>query len=259
MELKNLVYEETDKIAAITINRPDKLNALNTEVLQELSNVADYIRRSEVRVVILTGAGNKAFVAGADLEEVSSRKPLELWHFLRLGQKVIAEVEQLGKPVIAAVNGYALGGGFELALACTLRLAGENASFAFPEVGLGLMAGFGGTQRLPKVIGKSLALEYLLTGSSIKAEEAYRIGLVNQVLPVDQLLGKAREVASKIAAKAPAAVQMTMQAVQGGFELGVERGEILEAALASVCAATEDSREGLAAWKERRQPVFTGR
>ncbi|MEW6275074.1 MAG: enoyl-CoA hydratase-related protein [Bacillota bacterium] len=255
-----LLYEEIETgIALVTINRPDKLNALNQNVLQELASKLEQIERSEIRAVILTGAGSKAFVAGADLEEIASRSPFALWDFLRQGQKILRLIEELSKPVIAAVNGFALGGGFELALACPLRIAAETAYFAFPEAGLGLMPGFGGTQRLPKAIGKTLALEYLLTGARLGAAEAYRLGLVNRVVPGEEVLPKARELARQIAAQAPAAVQFILQSVRGGYELAGERGELLEAGLTALCGATEDSREGLAAFKERRKPVFQGR
>ena len=259
MELNYILYEETERIALITINRPDKLNALNVKVLRELSTVLEYVVESEVRVVIITGAGKKAFVAGADLEEIASFSPAELWSFLRLGQKVFRTIEQLGIPVIAAVNGLALGGGFELALACHLRLATPEVVFAFPEAGLGLIAGFGGTQRLPKVIGKACALEYLWTGSRIKGEEAYRIGLVNHLVQLEDLLPKCREIAGQIVSKAPMAINMILEAVQGGFEQDIERGEVLEAGLATLCAATEDCSEGMTAWREKRAPMFKGK
>lgn len=259
MEAKYILYEEKDQVALITINRPDKLNALNLEVLQELSRTLDYVASREVRAVIITGAGQKAFVAGADLEEIGSFTPPQLWSFLRVGQKVFRKIEELGKPVIGAVNGMALGGGFELALACHLRVAATGASFAFPEAGLGLMAGFGGTQRLPKVIGKPLAMEYHLTGNRIKAEEAYRIGLVNHIVPAEELMAKTWELAGQITSKAPFAVTMIIEAVQSGAELDLERGEIIEAGLVTLCAATEDCREGFASWREKRKPVYSGK
>lgn len=259
MELQNILYEEKEQVSLITINRPDKLNALNLVVLKELSAILDYIADREVRVVIITGQGQKAFVAGADIEEIGSYTPWELWCFIRLGQRTFRKIEELGKPVIAAVNGLALGGGFELALACQLRVATRESSFAFPEAGLGIIAGFGGTQRLPKVISKPLAMEYLITGSRIKADEAYRIGLVNHVVPQEDLMAKCWELAGQIAAKAPVAVNMIIEAVQGGYELDLERGEIIEAGLAVLCAATEDSREGFTAWREKRKPVFKGK
>lgn len=255
-----LLYEEIETgIALVTINRPDKLNALTQNILQKLASKLEQIERSEVRVVILTGAGNRAFSAGADLGEVASRSPLALWDFLRQGQKVLRLIEELRKPVIAAVNGFALGGGFELVLACPLRIAAETAYFAFPEAGLGLVPGFGGTQRLPKAIGKTLALEYLLTGSRLSVAEAYRLGLVNRVVPGEEILPEAQNLARQIAAQAPAAVQFILQSVRGGYELPDERGELLEASLTALCSATEDSREGMAAFKERRKPVFQGR
>lgn len=257
---ENLVlYEEEAQVALITINRPDKLNALTANLLQELTHTLERVEQSELRAVVLTGAGSKAFVAGADLEEIGSRSPMALLDFLRQGQKVFRRIEELSKPVIAAVNGFALGGGFELALACPLRVAAQEAFFAFPEAGLGLMPGFGGTQRLPKVIGKTHALEYLLTGARLKAEEAYRLGLVNHVVPAGEVLRKARELAGQIAAQPPASVRMILQAVRGGFESAGESGDWLEAGLMAVCRTTEDSWEGLTAFKEKRRPVFSGR
>ncbi|AGL00045.1 enoyl-CoA hydratase/carnithine racemase [Desulfoscipio gibsoniae DSM 7213] len=254
-----LLYEELEnKVAVLTINRPDKLNALNISLLQELASTLERIEQSDIRVVVITGAGTKAFVAGADLEEIAACSPFELWSFLRQGQNVLRLIEGLSKPVITAINGIALGGGFELALACSLRIAGEKSYFAFPEASLGLMPGFGGTQRLPKAIGKTVALEYLLTGSKLSAEEAYRLGLINKVVKIDELRSKALEMANKIANQSPAAVRFILQSVQGGYELAGERGELLEAGLTALCSATEDSREGLAAFKERRKPVFTG-
>lgn len=260
MENKVLLYEEVDqKVALVTINRPDKLNALNSSLLRELASMLEGIEKSDIRVIILTGSGTKAFVAGADLEEVASCTPSALWDFLRQGQKVMRFIEGLGKPVIAAVNGFALGGGFELALACHLRVVVETAYFAFPEAGLGLMPGFGGTQRLPRTVGKTLALEYLLTGSRLQAAEAYRTGLVNRVAPAADLMPKALELAKQVASQSPAAVRFILQSVQGGSELAGERGELLEAGLTALCGTTEDSREGLTAFKERRKPAFTGR
>ncbi|KJS00781.1 MAG: hypothetical protein VR68_06850 [Peptococcaceae bacterium BRH_c4a] len=260
MQSKMLLYEELEqKVALITINRPDKLNALNYDLLRELESAMEQVEQGDIRVVVLTGSGTKAFVAGADLDEITSRSPLELWTFLRQGQKVLRLMEEMEKPVIAAVNGFALGGGFELALACPLRIAVENAYFSFPEVSLGLMPGFGGTQRFPKAVGKTLALEYLLAGSRLGAAEAHRIGLVNRVVPAGELLTKTLELAGQIASHSPAAVRLILQSVRGGCELTGECGELLEAALTALCSSTEDSREGLTAFKERRKPAFTGR
>lgn len=259
MKQNFILYEESEKVGLITINRPDKLNALNRALLEELSETLEGVAKGQARAIVITGAGSKAFVAGADLEEIASFKAAELWNFLRTGQKTFRAIEQLGIPVIGAINGLAMGGGFELALACHMRVASPETLFSFPEVGLGLLPGFGGTQRLPKAVGKARALEYLCTGNRIKGEEAYSLGLVNHLVEADNVLGKAKEIAGQIASKAPVAVKMILEAVEGGSELDIERGEVLEAGVVSMCAATQDCLEGLASFREKRKPIFQGK
>ncbi len=260
MTLETLLLERIDNVAIISLNRPQKLNALNEMLLKELSNVLHELKLDKsIRVIMITGTGEKAFAAGADLEEIAGKNPIELWHFLRRGQEVFKSIEKLGKPVIGVINGMALGGGAELALACTIRIATENASFSFPEAGLGGLPGYGGTQRLPKIIGQSLALEYLLTGESISAQLAQTIHLVNQVVVKDDLMKASLKLAKKLATKAPASVEMVINAVSGSIEIPSEWGNFLESSLASLCSSTDDSKEGIAAIFEKRKPVFIGK
>lgn len=251
--------ETADRIAVFTIDRQEKLNALNSEVLSELDAALDAARaNSEVGAVILTGAGPKAFVAGADIGELSKMTPISgRRHSLR-GQAVLSKIETLGKPVIAAINGFALGGGCELALACTLRIASDNAKLGQPEVKLGILPGYGGSQRLARIVGKGRAMEICLTAEPISAEEAFRIGLVNRVVPAGQALAAAREIAGKILANGPLAVAYTMEAIHHGLDLPLEDGLVLEATLFGLCASTADMREGMAAFLEKRPARFQG-
>jgi enoyl-CoA hydratase len=260
MIYETILYEKRDSIGCVTINRPDKLNALNRTVMDELENCMRAIQDDEeVRVVILTGAGDKAFVAGADLNELASLAPLEGKDFSRRGQEVFDLVENLGKPVVAAVNGYALGGGCELAVACTLRIASENARFGQPEVKLGIIPGYGGTQRLAPLVGKGRALEVILGGEPISAQEAYHIGLVNQVVPAAGLAAAAEALARKIAANAPLAIKFALEAVNRGLEMTCEQGQFLEATLFGLCCTTADMKEGTRAFLEKRSAKFTGK
>lgn len=260
MQYETIVVERQYPVAVITLNRPQKLNALNSTLLGELGAAIQELRDDPaVRVVILTGSGEKAFAAGGDLEEIAGKEPYELWKFLQAGQDVFRELEAAGKPVIGAINGMALGGGAELALACTLRVASENASFSFPEAGLGGLPGYGGTQRLPRLIGKGLALEYLLTGDPITAQQALALHLVNRVVPLAALMDSAQGLAKKLAGKAPVSVQMIMKAVSASYEVSAEWGCLLEAGLAAICSSTGDSKEGISAVRERRKPVFQGK
>jgi enoyl-CoA hydratase len=252
--------EVADRILVATVNRPDKMNALNAEVLEGLDEA---IRRARsdagVGAMIVTGAGPKAFIAGADISELATMTPVTgRAHALR-GQAVFSRLENLGKPVIAAINGFALGGGCELALACTLRVASENAKLGQPEVKLGILPGYGGSQRLSRIVGEGRAMEICLTGEPISAAEAHRIGLVNRVVPPGEALGAARELAAKILANAPLAVTFTMDAIHNGLDLPLEDGLELEATLFGVCASTEDMREGMGAFLEKRPARFTGR
>jgi len=260
MAYETLLYEARAGIACITVNRPDKLNALNHKVMEELKDCfAAAQKDDEVRVVILTGAGEKAFVAGADINELAVQTPLEGKETSLRGQKVLDFIENLGKPVIAAVNGFALGGGCELAMACTLRIASENARFGQPEVKLGIIPGYAGTQRLPRLVGKGRAHEIILTGEMVSAQEAFRIGLVNQVVPAGELRATAEKIAQKIMANAPVAIKFAMEAVNRGMEMTQEQGEFIEATLFGLLTTTADMKEGTQAFLEKRPPKFVGR
>jgi enoyl-CoA hydratase len=260
MAYETLLYEKRDGIGYVTVNRPDKLNALNRRVVEELDDCFRAIQKDdEVRAVILTGAGEKAFIAGADINELAVKTPLDGKEMAQHGQGVLACIEDLGKPVIAAVNGYALGGGCELAMACTLRIATENARFGQPEVKLGIVPGYGGTQRLPRLVGKGRALEMILAGDPINAQEAYRIGLVNQVVPAAELPAAAEALARKIMANAPRAVQFALEAVSHGLEMTQEEGQFLEATLFGLCCSTADMKEGTRAFLEKRPAKFVGK
>jgi enoyl-CoA hydratase len=249
-----------DQIARITFNRPGVLNALNLKMLDELSNCLENARRDDsVRVVILTGAGEKAFVAGADINELSRQTALEGKETALRGQGVFRRLETLGKPSIAAINGFALGGGCELALACTMRIASKNARLGQPEVKLGILPGYGGSQRLSRLCGKGIASELILTGEMIFAEEALRIGLVNRLVEPGDLLATAESIARKIIANAPLAVKYSLEAIDKGMEMPQEEGLFLEAALFGLCCATEDMREGTRAFLEKRPAKFQGR
>ena len=257
---ENLIYESADGIALITINRTASHNALDRLTMSELlsafeSTVAD----DSVRVVILTGSGDKAFAAGADIDELRAQSAEEGREYSSAGQGVLHFLEQLGKPVIAAVNGYALGGGCELAMACTLRVASENAKFGQPEVRLGLIPGYGGSQRLARLVGHGRALEMLLTGEPIDANAAFRIGLVNRVVPLTDLRAAAFEIAEKIHANAPVAVRYCLEAVQQGLAMNSAESQSLESTLFGLCFATEDAKEGTAAFLEKRAPKFRGK
>jgi enoyl-CoA hydratase len=255
------IRRETDgRVALITIDRPDKLNALNSQVLAELDAALREVREDgRAGAVIVTGAGEKSFVAGADIQELSKLTPLEGREHARRGQSVLDLVENLGKPVIAAVNGYALGGGCELALACTLRVASENARFGQPETKLGIIPGYGGSQRLARLVGKGRAMQLCLTGEQIDAAEAHRIGLVNRVVPAGQAVAAARDMAGAILANGPIACSYVMEAIHHGLEMPLEDGLFLEATLFGLCAATSDMREGMTAFLEKRKAKFTGK
>jgi enoyl-CoA hydratase/carnithine racemase len=260
MTYQNIKCETNGKIATVTIDRPDKLNALNMATMEELRAAFTALKEdAAIRVVLLTGEGPKAFVAGADIGELSRHNTISAKEYTHKGQSVLDLIEGLGKPVIACINGFALGGGCELAMACTMRLASENAKLGQPEVKLGIMAGYGGTQRLPRLVGKGLAMQMLLTADMISAQEAYRIGLVNEVVPPDRLMQRAEEIAAKIIANAPLAVQYTMEAVNHGMEMTLAEGLYLEATLFGVCCSTEDKDEGTRAFLEKRAAEFKGR
>jgi enoyl-CoA hydratase len=259
MKLENVLYEVKGGSAVVTVNRPDKLNALNRATLEDLSKaMAEAAADATVRAVVVTGAGEKAFVAGADIGEIAGLDAQSGRDFALFGQGVFRAIETLPKPVIAAVNGYALGGGCELAMACHMRIASENAQFGQPEVNLGVIAGYGGTQRLPRLVGKGRALELLLSGDRVDAKRAQEMGLVNAVVPLSDLLGKALELAARISAKAPLAVRHCLEAVNTGLEMPLEEACYLEATLFGLCCASEDMREGTRAFIEKRKPDFKG-
>ncbi len=255
-----LLFDLADGIARITINRPDKLNALNAAVIGELADAAERVDSDAgVRGVILTGAGGKAFVAGADITELAAQGPFEAKERSLAGQQMMRHLERCGKPVIAAVNGFALGGGCELAMACHLRIASETARFGQPEVKLGLAPGYGGTVRLPRLIGKGRALELLLTGAMVDAREAWRIGLVNRVVPAERLLPEAEMLLREILDQGPLAVRSVLECVEVGSDLSVEEGLLLEATHFGLLSASADMREGTAAFLAKRKAAFTGR
>jgi len=257
---EHLLFSTVNAIASIVINRPSVRNALNASTLEELSDAVERVRVDDsIRAAIITGSGDRAFVAGADIGEITGLNRSEGESFARRGQAVFNSIEFLGKPVIAAVNGYALGGGCELAMACTLRIASENAVFGQPEVKLGIIPGYGGTQRLPRLVGKGHALEMLLTGQLISAAEAHRIGLVNRVVASSELLPAADEMAKKIMANAPQAVRFCMEAVHRGLDTTQEQGQLLEAEFFGECCVTDDMVEGTRAFLEKRAPGFKGK
>ncbi|MFW6039899.1 MAG: enoyl-CoA hydratase-related protein [Gemmatimonadota bacterium] len=255
-----LEIERHDGRAILIVDRPDKLNALNADTVDELGRAfREFAADDDVRGVIVTGAGEKAFVAGADIGELAKMGPIDGVDVSRAGQDVFRFVERMRKPVIAAVNGYALGGGLELALACHIRLASENARFGLPEVTLGIIPGYGGTVRLPRIVGRGRALEMILTGEMIDADEALRIGLVNRVAPQIELMGEAESLLEKIEANAPIAIGLALEAVEHGLNTSVEEGLTLEANLFGLLAATDDMREGMRAFLEKRDAEFEGR
>ena len=260
MTYENVSLETKNKIAYVTINRPKVLNALNMQTMEELREAFTEIKGDkDVRVVILTGAGEKSFVAGADINELQKNNPVEAKEYTHRGQAVLDVIENLGKPVIACINGFALGGGCELAMACTMRLASENAKLGQPEVKLGIIPGYGGTQRLPRLVGKGVAAQLLLTGDMINAQEAHRIGLVNEVVAAAELVPRAEAIAQAIIKNAPLAIQYCLEAVNHGMEMTQQEGLFLEATLFSVCCATEDKKEGTTAFLEKRAANFQGR
>lgn len=254
-----LLFELSSGIARVTINRPDKLNALNATVISELGDAVTRIETdAAVRGVILTGSGQKAFVAGADIGELAGQGPIEGKTRSMLGQQVFRRLERCGKPVIAAINGFALGGGCELAMACHIRIAADHAKLGQPEVKLGIGPGYGGTARLPRLVGRGRALELLLTGGMIDAAEAYRIGLVNRVVPGDKLLAEAEALLRTILENGPLAIRACLEAVDAGMDTGLDQALLLEANHFGLLSATEDMREGTKAFTEKRKAAFKG-
>jgi enoyl-CoA hydratase len=255
-----LIYEKKDNIGVLTVNRPDKLNALSNELTEELQHLLDEIEKDvDLRVVVITGAGDKAFVAGADINELVERDALKGRDVSRFRQALFARIENLPVPVIAAVNGYALGGGLELALACNIRIASEKAQFGAPEVKLGIIPGDGGTQRLPRLVGLGRAMELVLTGDFIDAQEAHRIGLVNRVVSPDELMESVMTLAKKIASRPPLAVKYAKEAVNRSQEGDTASGYALESYLHALACTTEDKKEGVAAFLEKRKGKFKGK
>jgi enoyl-CoA hydratase/carnithine racemase len=260
MPFENLLVDRDARVATITINRPKVLNALNSATIDELRRaVLELKREEEIRVIVITGAGDKAFVAGADINELAVQTPAAAREHALAGQHVFDLIENLGKPVIAAINGYALGGGCELAMACTLRIAADTARLGQPEINLGLLPGYAGTQRLPRLVGKGRGLELMLTGQAISADVAERIGLVNRVVPASELMSESRTVAAALASQAPIAMAYILTAVAKGTEMAFPEACVLEAALFGLVASTDDMREGTRAFLEKRKPEFRGK
>jgi enoyl-CoA hydratase len=260
MALENVRTENKDGVLIITVDRPKVLNALNAQTVQEIGEAFEAARDdASVKAIILTGGGEKAFVAGADINELAQMTPVTGKAVAEKGQKVFRAIERFPKPVIAAINGFALGGGCELALACHIRIASEKAQMGLPEVTLGIIPGYGGTQRMARLLGKGKALELILTGDRIGAAEAERIGLVNKVVPADQLMTAAEEMARTMAKRGPLAVRAAIEAVMSGSDMPFEEGQFLEATLFGLLASTDDMKEGMKAFLEKRTAEFTGR
>jgi enoyl-CoA hydratase len=257
---ENLIVDRDGAVATVTINRPKVLNALSIQTLDELRRAILSLKHDgDLRGVIVTGAGDRAFVAGADINELAQQTPAGGRDRALAGQHVFDLVENMGKPVIAAINGFALGGGCELAMACTLRIASDTARIGQPEINLGLIPGYGGSQRLPRLVGAGRALEMMLTGDAITAQEAHRIGLVNRVVPAGELMTTAKALASALAAKPPIAMRYIIDAVNKGLSMPLAGGQVLEASLFGLAFSTDDMREGTAAFLEKRKPAFKGR
>ena len=257
MSYQTLLLDVKDNIAVVTLNRPDKLNELNTQTINDLNSVFDELKENEgAYVIVLTGSGEKAFVAGADIKELNKLDIISAKEFAEKGQQVFNKIEKFDKPIIAAVNGFALGGGCELALACHIRLASDNAKFGQPEVNLGIIPGYGGSQRLARLINTGRAMEYILTADMISADEAYRIGLVNKVYPLNELLDKSIEMAKKITGKGQQAIRLAVKAVIAVDEMSLKEGQKFEASLFALCCGTEDFKEGTSAFLEKRKPEF---
>jgi enoyl-CoA hydratase len=260
MPYETITFEITDSVAFVTVNRPDKLNALNAQVVTELGQAADEIaKRDDIAGAIITGAGPKAFVAGADIGELAPLTPLEAQAVAKKGQIMCRKIETCGKPVVAAVNGFALGGGCELAMSCHVRIASEKAKFGQPEVKLGLIPGYGGTQRLPRLVGKGRALEMIISGRMVGADEALQMGLVSKVVPPEEVMAEAETMLRGILSMGPLAVRMAIEAVDQGYDMTLKDGFKLEANLFGLVAASEDKAEGTNAFLEKREPDFKGK
>jgi enoyl-CoA hydratase len=260
MSFETLLVERDGATAVVTVNRPKVLNALNTQTVNELQQVMQQLQQDDgVRAIVLTGAGEKSFVAGADINELAVLSPALGQQHARRGQAVFNAIEHLGKPVIAAVNGFALGGGCELAMACTVRIAADSARFGQPEINLGIIPGYAGSQRLPRLVGKGIALEILLSGDMISAARAFEIGLVNKVVPAADLMSEAKKLAKALASKAPLATRYIIEAVNHGFEMSLADAQFLESSLFGLVASTDDMKEGTSAFLAKRTPEWKAR
>ena len=260
MTFENLLIARDGAVAVVTFNRPKVLNALNAQTLAELANAIEAFKADAgVRAIILTGSGEKSFVAGADINELAVQTPVEGKEHARRGQQIFDAIEHLGKPVIAAVNGFALGGGCELAMACTIRIAADTARFGQPEINLGIIPGYAGSQRLPRLVGKGIALEIMLTGDMLSAQRAYEIGLVNRVVPAAELMAEAKQLAHALASKAPIAIRYIIEAVNQGLDAPFPVGEFLETTLFGAIASSTDMKEGTTAFLEKRKAVWQGK
>ena len=260
MGYRNLLFSEEGGIATITFNRPKNLNAMNSETITELQDAVTVCRNNEkIRVIILTGSGEKAFVAGADIKEMEDLRASEALEFMELGHETLRLLETTSKPSIAAINGFALGGGMEIALACDVRFASENARFGQPEILIGMIPGWGGTQRLPRIIGMGRAKEYIISGEQINVERAYEIGLVNRVYPSDRLMKETRNFATKLASMPAFAIKMAKHAINFGYDLSLDNANRLEMGCCAQCFSTEDQKEGMKAFFEKRKPNYIGK
>jgi len=260
VEYKNIMFGVEGSVAVVTLNRPEVLNALNEETMKELGSAMSECKQDgTVRVVILTGVGDKAFIAGADINEFVGKSPAMIMDFAELGHNVVRIMETMGKPIVAAVNGYALGGGLEISMACDMRFASDKARFGQPEILLGLIPGMGGTQRLSRLVGIGLARELIMSGEQVTAQRAYEIGLVNRVFPAEQLMEETKKFAQRLAGLPPFALRMAKYAINYGYDLALENANSLELQCFSQCWSTEDLKEGVAAFLEKRKPIFTGK
>jgi enoyl-CoA hydratase len=260
MSYENILFETEGTISRITFNRPKVMNALNAQTLKELAHALDAVRDDEsVRLLILTGSGDKAFVAGADINELAQMKAMQAKDVAFYGQQVFARLETLGKPSIAMINGFALGGGLELALACTLRTASTDARVGLPEVSLGIIPGYGGSQRLARIAGPGVAREWILTGDMFGADEAHRVGVVNRIFAADELEAGTLKLAKKLLSRSPVAMRLAMEAIRRGMNMSQQEGEVIESDMFGLASTTDDMREGMTAFLEKRKPEFTGK
>ncbi len=260
MSYENILYEVDGKIARVTVNRPKLMNALNNQTLEELAHAFDAVRDDEgVRCLLITGAGDKAFIAGADINELAKMKAMQAKDVAFFGQQVFGRLETLGKPSVAMINGFALGGGLELALACTLRTASAGARVGLPETSLGIIPGYGGSQRLARIAGPGVAREWILTGDMFGADEAHRVGVVNRIFSPEELEAGTQKLLKTILSRGPVAIRLAMEAIRRGMNMSQQEGEIIESDMFGLASTTEDMREGMTAFLEKRKPAFTGK